>query len=176
MRRISAELCDPLELRTDSLVGVPGLLQAARAGKVTIGNALGSGSRRERRVLELPAEPEPVLLRRGARDSEHRDVVVRPAARARVRAEPPRRADRAPHLDGAKSVRDAARAASSRPKRRPRSAKRLIRAIERSGHDFVGQEPAALVDGAGVVGRELARRPRRSRCACTSPRPRTATR
>ena len=43
MRRISAELCDPLELRTDSLVGVPGLLQAARAGKVTIGNALGSG-------------------------------------------------------------------------------------------------------------------------------------
>ncbi|HVP70458.1 MAG TPA: circularly permuted type 2 ATP-grasp protein, partial [Gemmatimonadaceae bacterium] len=43
MRRISAELCDPLELRTDSLVGVPGLLQAARARKVVIGNALGSG-------------------------------------------------------------------------------------------------------------------------------------
>jgi uncharacterized circularly permuted ATP-grasp superfamily protein len=40
MRRISAELCDPLELRTDSQVGVPGLLQAARAGKVTIANAL----------------------------------------------------------------------------------------------------------------------------------------
>ncbi len=43
MRRINSDLCDPLELRTDSLVGVPGLLQAARAGKVTIGNALGSG-------------------------------------------------------------------------------------------------------------------------------------
>ncbi len=43
MRRIASELCDPLELRTDSLVGVPGLVQAARAGKVTIGNALGSG-------------------------------------------------------------------------------------------------------------------------------------
>src|SRR5690606_37168170 len=31
LRRIGAELCDPLELRTDSTVGVPGLLQAARA-------------------------------------------------------------------------------------------------------------------------------------------------
>jgi uncharacterized circularly permuted ATP-grasp superfamily protein/uncharacterized alpha-E superfamily protein len=43
MRSVRAEMCDPLELRGDSLIGVPGLLQAARAGKVTIGNALGSG-------------------------------------------------------------------------------------------------------------------------------------
>jgi uncharacterized circularly permuted ATP-grasp superfamily protein/uncharacterized alpha-E superfamily protein len=43
MRSIRADMCDPLELRTDSLVGVPGLLQAVRAGKVTIANALGSG-------------------------------------------------------------------------------------------------------------------------------------
>ena len=43
MRSVRAEMCDPLELRTDSLIGVPGLLQAARAGRITIGNALGSG-------------------------------------------------------------------------------------------------------------------------------------
>jgi uncharacterized circularly permuted ATP-grasp superfamily protein/uncharacterized alpha-E superfamily protein len=43
MRTIRSEMCDPLELRTDSLVGVPGLLQAARSGTVTIANALGSG-------------------------------------------------------------------------------------------------------------------------------------
>jgi uncharacterized circularly permuted ATP-grasp superfamily protein len=43
MRTIRSEMCDPLELQSDSLVGVPGLLQAARAGTVTIGNALGSG-------------------------------------------------------------------------------------------------------------------------------------
>lgn len=43
MRSVRADMCDPLELRTDSLIGVPGLLQAARAGKVAIGNALGSG-------------------------------------------------------------------------------------------------------------------------------------
>jgi uncharacterized alpha-E superfamily protein len=36
-------MCDPLELRPDSSIGVPGLLQAARAGTVTVGNRLGSG-------------------------------------------------------------------------------------------------------------------------------------
>ncbi|MGD8809001.1 MAG: circularly permuted type 2 ATP-grasp protein [Gammaproteobacteria bacterium] len=43
LRNIRSENCDPLELRSDSMIGVPGLLQAVRAGKVTIGNALGSG-------------------------------------------------------------------------------------------------------------------------------------
>jgi uncharacterized circularly permuted ATP-grasp superfamily protein len=35
--------CDPLELRGDSLLGVPGLVEAARAGNVAMANALGSG-------------------------------------------------------------------------------------------------------------------------------------
>jgi len=43
LRRVHSDLCDPLELRTDSTLGVPGLLQAVRAGQVTIANALGSG-------------------------------------------------------------------------------------------------------------------------------------
>ena len=42
-RRLQSDLCDPLELRADSAVGVPGLLAAARAGRVLISNALGSG-------------------------------------------------------------------------------------------------------------------------------------
>jgi uncharacterized circularly permuted ATP-grasp superfamily protein/uncharacterized alpha-E superfamily protein len=42
LRTIRSEMSDPLELRSDSLTGVPGLLQAARAGRVTVGNALGS--------------------------------------------------------------------------------------------------------------------------------------
>ena len=74
MRRIDSELCDPLELRTDSLIGVPGLLQAARAGKVTIGNALGIGRRRERCVLELPAGLCRRLLGEELGDAEHRDA------------------------------------------------------------------------------------------------------
>jgi uncharacterized alpha-E superfamily protein len=48
LRRVDDAWCDPLELREDSLLGVPGLLQAARAGNLTLANALGSG------VLEHP--------------------------------------------------------------------------------------------------------------------------
>lgn len=43
LRRIYSDLCDPLELSTESMLGVPGLLQSVRAGNVTMGNALGSG-------------------------------------------------------------------------------------------------------------------------------------
>ena len=43
LRRTDDSFCDPLELRGDSVLGVPGLVEAARAGNVTIANALGSG-------------------------------------------------------------------------------------------------------------------------------------
>lgn len=42
-RRQDDTYCDPLELRSDSMLGVPGLVQAVRAGSVTAANALGSG-------------------------------------------------------------------------------------------------------------------------------------
>jgi uncharacterized circularly permuted ATP-grasp superfamily protein/uncharacterized alpha-E superfamily protein len=44
LRRLDDAFCDPLELRGDSLLGVAGLVEAARAGHVTIANALGSGA------------------------------------------------------------------------------------------------------------------------------------
>jgi len=43
LRRLDDGFCDPLELRGDSLLGVPGMLQAMRSGHVTVANALGSG-------------------------------------------------------------------------------------------------------------------------------------
>jgi uncharacterized circularly permuted ATP-grasp superfamily protein/uncharacterized alpha-E superfamily protein len=49
MRRLDDDFCDPVELRADSALGVPGLLGAIRKGNVTVANALGSG------VLESPA-------------------------------------------------------------------------------------------------------------------------
>ena len=49
LRRLDDDWCDPLELRPDSALGVPGLLQAARAGSVVMANALGSA------FLESPA-------------------------------------------------------------------------------------------------------------------------
>ena len=43
LRRQDDAWCDPLELLGESALGVPGLVQAARAGNVVIANALGSG-------------------------------------------------------------------------------------------------------------------------------------
>ncbi|ULQ51925.1 circularly permuted type 2 ATP-grasp protein [Flavihumibacter fluvii] len=48
MRRVDDVYCDPLELKEDSLLGIPGLLQAVRNGHVSIANPLGSS------VIENP--------------------------------------------------------------------------------------------------------------------------
>ena len=43
LRRLDDGFCDPLELRSDSTLGVAGLVEAVRSGHVTVANALGSG-------------------------------------------------------------------------------------------------------------------------------------
>jgi len=43
LRRMDDGFCDPLSLRSDSSLGIAGLVRAARKGNVTIANALGSG-------------------------------------------------------------------------------------------------------------------------------------
>lgn len=48
-RRIDSDFSDPLELRQDSALGIPGLVEAVRCGSVVIANALGGG------VMESPA-------------------------------------------------------------------------------------------------------------------------
>jgi len=42
LRRMDDIFCDPLELKTDSLLGTPGLLHVVRKGNVAIANPLGS--------------------------------------------------------------------------------------------------------------------------------------
>ena len=49
LRRVDDSFSDPLELRSESVLGVPGLLEATRAGNVTLANALGAG------LIESPA-------------------------------------------------------------------------------------------------------------------------
>jgi uncharacterized circularly permuted ATP-grasp superfamily protein/uncharacterized alpha-E superfamily protein len=49
LRRMDDGFCDPLSLRSDSSLGIGGLVRAARRGNVTIANALGSG------LVESPA-------------------------------------------------------------------------------------------------------------------------
>ena len=48
IRRVDSSFCDPLSLRGDSMLGVPGLLQAQQLGRIGMANPLGSG------VLECP--------------------------------------------------------------------------------------------------------------------------
>jgi uncharacterized circularly permuted ATP-grasp superfamily protein/uncharacterized alpha-E superfamily protein len=49
LRRVDDAWCDPVELRADSLLGVPGLMEVVRRGRVAVLNPLGSG------ILENPA-------------------------------------------------------------------------------------------------------------------------
>lgn len=42
-RRVGDDFLDPVHFRPDSVVGCPGILNAARAGNVTIANAVGNG-------------------------------------------------------------------------------------------------------------------------------------
>ena len=49
LKRLDDEFLDPLELRSDSTLGIPGLLQSIRAGNVILANAPGSA------FLESPA-------------------------------------------------------------------------------------------------------------------------
>jgi uncharacterized circularly permuted ATP-grasp superfamily protein/uncharacterized alpha-E superfamily protein len=143
MRRINSELCDPLELRTDSLVGVPGLLQAARAGKVTIGNALGSGLVESDSFLSfLPALSQYFLDEELAMPSmatwwcgqegerryvlEHLDELV-------VR-----------RVSSSRSLFPRGQEGLFTPDMPAEARDRLIREIERNGYEFIGQEPLSL--------------------------------
>ena len=50
-RRLDGDFADPLELRTASALGVPGLVQAVRSGCVDVTNALGSGVAESRALM-----------------------------------------------------------------------------------------------------------------------------
>ena len=77
LRRVPDDQCDPLELRGDTLAGVPGLLQAVRGGNVVVANALGSGLLEAPALTGILAALCPAFDRRGLADSFGRHVVVR---------------------------------------------------------------------------------------------------
>lgn len=105
LRRLDDDYCDPLELRPDSFLGVPGLVQAVHAGNVAIANALGTGLLETPALLaflpalcrfllgeelKLPSVPTWWCGEPRARDhvlSHLRDMVIKPAL-ASIRMEP----------------------------------------------------------------------------------------
>ena len=55
-RRLDDDFIDPLEFRPDSLLGVPGLVRAYRAGTVAIANAIGTGVADDKAVYHYVPE------------------------------------------------------------------------------------------------------------------------
>lgn len=138
LRRVDGSFCDPLELRADSRLGVPGLVEAARRGTVSVVNTLGSS------VLENPG-----LLAYVDRLGEH--LLGRPPRLASVPTwwcgdDDGRRAVLA-RLDEL-VVRPISREPGTAAllgwelSRAERDA--LARRIERRPREWVGQEPVAL--------------------------------
>ena len=73
-RRIDDDFLDPLAFRPDSMLGVPGLLAAYRARRVTLANAIGTGRRRRQVDVSVRARDDPLLPRRGADPQQRPDV------------------------------------------------------------------------------------------------------
>ena len=84
-RRIDDEFLDPVHFRADSLLGCPGLINAARAGNVTIANAVGNGVADDKLVYTYVPDLIRYYLARGADAAQRRHLA--PAASADQREE-----------------------------------------------------------------------------------------
>ena len=67
-RRVDDDFVDPLCFRTDSILGVPGLFNAYRAGNVTLANAIGTGVADDKavyayvpQIIKFYLNEEPIL-------------------------------------------------------------------------------------------------------------------
>ena len=87
LRRQDDDYCDPLELRSDSALGVAGLTDCARRGTVLIANALGSGVLESGALLGFLPRLSRAAARRAAEAAVGRHLVVRRAGGARGRLE-----------------------------------------------------------------------------------------
>jgi uncharacterized circularly permuted ATP-grasp superfamily protein/uncharacterized alpha-E superfamily protein len=157
-RRLDAAFADPLELRSDSQIGTPGLVEAIRQGAVSTVNALGSGLMETRALLAfLPKisralRGEELLLPSVAtwwcgQDTERAHVlanidrmVIGPALSTRLAFE-----------DDDQTTLGSALSAGERAQ--------LVARIERDGGDFVGQEAVTLSTTPVFVGGWLEPRP-----------------
>ena len=139
LRRVDPPWCDPLELRPDSTLGVPGLLEACR-----VGHRLGGQHARQRRAREPRrcCRSCPQLVRGAARPAAEAAVgrarwwCGDPDVAAR-RARPPRRAR------AEVGVRRGAHHASWARASRRGELDELRARIEAEPHAWVGQEPVA---------------------------------
>ena len=149
LRRLDDDYCDPLELRADSALGVPGLTACARRGNVLLANALGSGVLESGALLGFLPTLCATPARRGAAAAVGRDLVVRRAGGASTT--PGSGLERL-------VIKPLERSPSERPivRRRPRprpSASRCCERIARAAAALRRAGVGAPVAGAGARGR-----------------------
>ncbi|GEP10288.1 circularly permuted type 2 ATP-grasp protein [Methylobacterium gnaphalii] len=140
-RRIDADYLDPMELRSDSRLGVPGLLDVLRRGGVVVGNMPGSG------VLEsgalspyLPRIAERLLGESLRLADPPTWWCGDPASLAHVRAN----LDRLTLRPAATPVRGPERDAILGPHALDAARERAIAALDDRPFDWVGQETGPL--------------------------------
>ena len=78
LRRLDDIYCDPLELKEDSQLGIPGLLQAVRRGNVSIANPLGSSVIENPGLIPFLPAISKYLLGEDLKLTQYRILVVRP--------------------------------------------------------------------------------------------------
>ena len=88
-RRIDDDFLDPLAFRPDSMLGVPGLFAAYRAGSVTLANAIGTGVADDKSIY--PYVPEMIRFYLGEEPILHNvpTYLLRKPEDLRLRARAP---------------------------------------------------------------------------------------
>lgn len=157
-RRVDADWLDPLEANAASKLGAPGFFDAIRNGSVAMANMPGAGLIESRALMSfLPALARRLLgedLRLSnvatwwcGQDAERNEILRAFDSRAISGAF----GDKAEGLDGAPAAIGAELGAEHRA--------RLIRAMQRRGIDYVGQEIVKLSTTPAWDGGALAPRP-----------------
>ena len=80
-RRVDDDFLDPLAFRPDSMLGVPGLFAAYRAGRVTLANAIGTGVADDKSIYPYVPDMIRFYLARGADPQQRADLAAPPARR-----------------------------------------------------------------------------------------------
>ena len=143
LRRIDADFADPLELNAASRLGVAGLMQAVRDGKIVIINSLGAGLVEARAMLAFLPALAPTVL--GA-ELKMSNVATWWLGRPDVREEMIEKLDSMVVAAAfTESFADGGSAAKfSAPSSMTRSARSSLRSIRDRGVDYVAQEAVTL--------------------------------
>ncbi|WP_295383968.1 circularly permuted type 2 ATP-grasp protein [uncultured Thiodictyon sp.] len=153
LRRIDGSACDPLELSEDSNLGVPGLVEAVRAGNLVVANALGSG------VLEHPGLM--AFLPEACRHLLGEELLLRDIATWWC-GEPKARAFVLENLD-ILAIKQAGKPPGQRgvfpASLEPHAREALIASIQAAPHRFVAQERIKPSTAPVLIGQRLEPRP-----------------